>query len=121
MSDWSWRVTLLSTTANNLMKIETMAAGADLIRVDQPIELGGWRPARDGGPSCCDCLVSSATPSGPGDFTVKASDLMRLSSMPLASPSYPRGPYRFIDREYLIVSYESDPAAIREALPEPLA
>lgn len=40
--------------------------------------------------------------------------------MPLASPSYPRGPYRFIDREYLIVIYESDPEAIREALPEPL-
>ncbi|MGH8552507.1 MAG: acetoacetate decarboxylase, partial [Methylococcales bacterium] len=40
--------------------------------------------------------------------------------MPMASPSYPRGPYRFIDREYLIVTYESDPSAIREALPEPL-
>ncbi|MGH8750108.1 MAG: acetoacetate decarboxylase, partial [Burkholderiales bacterium] len=38
----------------------------------------------------------------------------------MASPSYPRGPYRFIDREYLIVTYESDPSAIREALPEPL-
>jgi acetoacetate decarboxylase len=48
-------------------------------------------------------------------------DIRHLSSMPLASPSYPRGPYRFIDREYLIISsYESDPAAIRAALPEPL-
>jgi acetoacetate decarboxylase len=51
---------------------------------------------------------------------MKASDVINLSSMPLAAPSYPRGPYRFIDREYLIVTYESDPAAIREALPEPL-
>jgi acetoacetate decarboxylase len=51
---------------------------------------------------------------------MKATDVMDLSSMPLASPSYPRGPYRFIDREYLIVIYESDPEAIREALPEPL-
>jgi len=40
--------------------------------------------------------------------------------MPAASPSYPRGPYRFIDREYLIVTYESEPTAIRAALPEPL-
>ena len=47
-------------------------------------------------------------------------DIRLLSSMPLASPSYPRGPYRFIDREYLIISYESEPAAIRAALPEPL-
>ena len=40
--------------------------------------------------------------------------------MPLASPSYPKGPYRFIDREYLIITYESDSAAIRAQLPEPL-
>lgn len=40
--------------------------------------------------------------------------------MPMASPSYPKGPYRFIDREYLIITYESDPMAIRAALPEPL-
>lgn len=51
---------------------------------------------------------------------MKAGDILDLPSMPLASPSYPRGPYRFIDREYLIVIYESDPDAIREALPEPL-
>jgi acetoacetate decarboxylase len=51
---------------------------------------------------------------------MKAADVMNLSSMPMAAPSYPRGPYRFIDREYLTVTYESDPAAIREALPEPL-
>ena len=51
---------------------------------------------------------------------MRAADVMNLSSMPIAAPSYPRGPYRFIDREYLTVTYESDPAAIREALPEPL-
>jgi acetoacetate decarboxylase len=49
-----------------------------------------------------------------------AADILQLPSMPMASPSYPRGPYRFIDREYLIVTYESDPSAIRAALPEPL-
>jgi acetoacetate decarboxylase len=49
---------------------------------------------------------------------MKAADVKSLSSMPLSSPSYPRGPYRFIDREYLIVTYESGPDAIREALPD---
>lgn len=51
---------------------------------------------------------------------MKAEDILKLSSMPIASPSYPHGPYRFIDREYLIVTYESDPDAIRSALPAPL-
>ncbi|MEX2515582.1 MAG: acetoacetate decarboxylase [Gammaproteobacteria bacterium] len=41
-------------------------------------------------------------------------------SMPLHSPSYPRGPYRFVDREYLIVSYHSDPEILRSILPAPL-
>jgi acetoacetate decarboxylase len=46
--------------------------------------------------------------------------ILGLPSMPAASPSYPRGPYRFVDREYMIIVYESDPAAIRAAVPEPL-
>lgn len=41
-------------------------------------------------------------------------------SMPAASPSYPHGPYRFLDREFLIIIYESDPKAIKESVPEPL-
>lgn len=47
-------------------------------------------------------------------------EILSSSSMPLASPSYPKGPYRFIDREYLLVHYESDPDVIRALLPEPL-
>lgn len=46
--------------------------------------------------------------------------ILSLSAMPAASPSYPRGPYRFVDRGYLIVTYECDADAIRAALPEPL-
>ena len=46
--------------------------------------------------------------------------ILASASMPVASPSYPRGPYRFINREYFIITYESDPQAIRDALPEPL-
>ena len=51
---------------------------------------------------------------------MEIADILKLPSMPLASPSYPFGPYRFVNREYFIVTYESDPDAIREALPEPL-
>jgi acetoacetate decarboxylase len=40
--------------------------------------------------------------------------------MPAAGPSYPAGPYRFIDREYMVITYETDPAAIAQQLPEPL-
>jgi acetoacetate decarboxylase len=46
--------------------------------------------------------------------------ILATPSMPAASPSYPYGPYRFINREYFIVAYESDPDAIRAATPEPL-
>lgn len=46
--------------------------------------------------------------------------VLDLPSMPLAGPSYPKGPYRFINREYMIISYETDPEIVREQLPEPL-
>ena len=46
--------------------------------------------------------------------------VLNAPSMPLMNPSYPKGPYRFIDREYFIVVYESDPDAIRAVVPEPL-
>jgi len=41
-------------------------------------------------------------------------------AMPLHSPSYPPGPYRFIDREYLTVTYRTDRAALERIVPEPL-
>ncbi len=41
-------------------------------------------------------------------------------AMPLTNPAYPPGPYRFIDREYMIVTYRTDPAALAAVLPEPL-
>lgn len=41
-------------------------------------------------------------------------------AMPLMSPSYPRGPYRFINREYLIVTYETDIDLLRSVVPAPL-
>lgn len=51
---------------------------------------------------------------------MRQADVLNLSSMPLAGPSYPKGPYRFIDREYMVISYETDADIIREQLPEPL-
>jgi len=51
---------------------------------------------------------------------MRKDDVLNLPSMPLASPSYPAGPYRFINREYMTISYETDPAAIRAQLPEPI-
>lgn len=41
-------------------------------------------------------------------------------AVPISSPSYPRGPYRFINREYMIITYETDMALLREAVPAPL-
>src|SRR5450631_180612 len=46
--------------------------------------------------------------------------LERAFAMPLTSPAYPPGPYRFIDREYLIITYRTDPAKLRAVVPEPL-
>jgi acetoacetate decarboxylase len=44
----------------------------------------------------------------------------RAFAMPLTSPAYPFGPYRFVDREYLIITYRTDPAKLRALVPEPL-
>ncbi len=41
-------------------------------------------------------------------------------AMPLTSPSFPPGPYRFVNREFLVVTYRTDPDALREVVPEPL-
>ena len=41
-------------------------------------------------------------------------------AMPLTSPAFPPGPYRFINREFLIVTYRTDPEALRAVVPEPL-
>ena len=41
-------------------------------------------------------------------------------AMPLTSPAFPPGPYRFVDREFLVVTYRTDPEALREVVPEPL-
>jgi acetoacetate decarboxylase len=41
-------------------------------------------------------------------------------AMPLSSPAYPPGPYRFVDREFLIVTYRTDPDKLAAVIPAPL-
>jgi acetoacetate decarboxylase len=41
-------------------------------------------------------------------------------AMPVHNPAYPRPPFRFVNREYFIITYETDPEALRAIVPEPL-
>lgn len=41
-------------------------------------------------------------------------------AMPLTSPAFPPGPYRFVNREFFIVTYRTDPDALRAVIPAPL-
>jgi acetoacetate decarboxylase len=53
---------------------------------------------------------------------MKADDVLkRAFAMPLTSPAFPPGPYRFVDREYLIITYKTDRAALEAVVPEPLS
>jgi len=52
---------------------------------------------------------------------MKEKDILKKAyAMPLTSPSYSKGPYRFVDREYLIITYKTDIKVLREIVPEPL-
>jgi acetoacetate decarboxylase len=41
-------------------------------------------------------------------------------AMPLTNPAYPRGPYRFYNREFIVITYRTDRAALEAVVPEPL-
>ncbi len=41
-------------------------------------------------------------------------------AMPLTNPAFPPGPYRFVNREYLVVTYRTDMEALQRVVPEPL-
>ena len=52
---------------------------------------------------------------------MKIADILsKAHAMPLTNPAYPKGPYRFYNREYLIVTYRTDMDALRAVVPEPL-
>jgi hypothetical protein len=44
----------------------------------------------------------------------------RAFAMPLTNPAYPPGPYRFVNREFMIITYRTDPDKLRAVVPEPL-
>lgn len=41
-------------------------------------------------------------------------------AMPLTSPAFPKGPYRFFEREYMVITYRTDAEKLRALVPEPL-
>ena len=52
---------------------------------------------------------------------MKIEDVRREAfAMPLTSPAFPIGPYRFIHREFLTIAYRTDPQKLRQVVPEPL-
>ena len=52
---------------------------------------------------------------------MKIEDVKKTAyAMPLTNPAFPSGPYRFTDREYVIITYRTDPAALAAVVPEPL-
>jgi acetoacetate decarboxylase len=52
---------------------------------------------------------------------MKQSDVLKNAfAMPLTSPAYPPGPYRFVDREFMVITYRTDPDKLRALVPEPL-
>jgi acetoacetate decarboxylase len=51
---------------------------------------------------------------------MRREDVLRQGSTPLDAPAFPRGPYRFRNREYLNVLYRTDPEALQAVVPEPL-
>jgi acetoacetate decarboxylase len=52
---------------------------------------------------------------------MKIDDVKRNAfAMPLTNPAFPPGPYRFVNREFFIVTYRTDPEALRAVVPEPL-
>ncbi|MEQ9618387.1 MAG: acetoacetate decarboxylase [Deltaproteobacteria bacterium] len=51
---------------------------------------------------------------------MRTEDVKKQYTIPVEGASYPKGPYHFADREFLIVKFETDIKAIRAVVPEPL-
>ena len=65
--------------------------------------------------------------AAPGGFlqlwknAMKVEDILKHAyAMPLTNPSYPPGPYRFFNREYIIITYRTTREALQAVVPEPL-
>jgi acetoacetate decarboxylase len=68
--------------------------------------------------------MASASTTSPQQYEEieMTEDDVRLQAfaMPLSSPAYPPGRYRFTNREYLIVTYRTDPDKLAALIPAPL-
>ena len=41
-------------------------------------------------------------------------------AMPFTNPAFPPGPYKFVNREFLIITYRTDMERLRKVVPAPL-
>jgi acetoacetate decarboxylase len=51
---------------------------------------------------------------------MRIQDVGQQLTTPLDAPAFPPGPYRFTDREYLTITYRTDPQTLDRLVPEPL-
>lgn len=51
---------------------------------------------------------------------MKIEDVCKAFAMPATSPAFPPGPYRFVQREFVVITYRTDMEALRAVVPEPL-
>ena len=51
---------------------------------------------------------------------MRREEVLKQASTPLDAPAFPKGPYRFRNREYLNILYRTDRAALEAVVPEPL-
>ena len=51
---------------------------------------------------------------------MKREQVLNQLTTPIGAPAFPRGPYRFTNREYLNITYRTDIDALRAVVPEPL-
>jgi acetoacetate decarboxylase len=51
---------------------------------------------------------------------MRLADVPKQASTPLGAPAFPKGPYRFRNREYLNITYRTEREALEAVVPEPL-
>src|SRR5262249_56103170 len=60
-------------------------------------------------------------PPNPKEHSMKEAEVKaRAFAMPLTNPAYPPGPYRFVDREFMVITYRTDADKLPAVVPEPL-
>ena len=53
-------------------------------------------------------FLNEIHPTEPWGCSLEIADVVkRAYAMPLTNPSFPPGPYRFFDREYIIITYRT--------------